>query len=550
MQECHQLFIEVQMQGVFADGKTFVDSIAKRDPALIREQYEVERQRPDFSLRHFVLDNFHLPEDAASDFRPDPQHDVLQNIEALWPHLTRRARAPADVRERDSLLSLPDHYVVPGGRFREIYYWDSYFTLLGLLDGGHRPLAESMVRNLAYLIDHHDHVPNGNRSYFLSRSHPPVFYKMVEATAVDTAAQAFLRYLPQLKREHAYWMAGSDTLDRGEAVRHVVRLPDGALLNRYWDERDSPRDEMYKDDVLTALHSPRPHGELFRDIRAAAESGWDFSSRWNADPHDLGTIETTAILPVDLNCLLHGLESAISIGCAEGGDETGRLIYQAKAYARQAAIDRYFWSEALGHYVDYHWVRRRQLSALTVATVLPLFTGVASQDQAEKVAASVSGGLLMPYGMATTTVRSGQQWDLPNGWAPHHWMAVEGLTRYGCTALAREIAVRWIGTVDRIYRETGKLLEKYDVTALQAGGGGEYPTQDGFGWTNGVTATLMKRYPNALAQAGRIEPFSVGDTVQPEGPSAPVPTPPPMLPGSLAAHLVPPSPVAVPSVGL
>ncbi len=500
MQEFGQLFIDVEMQHIFKDGKTFVDAIARNDPAWIAERYEAEKDAPGFSLLAFVLAHFDLPEDAASAFKPDPSHGLYQNIEALWPHLTRRARTPAEVRERDSLLNLPERYVVPGGRFREIYYWDSYFTMLGLVTSGHADLAASMARNFAFLIDRYGHVPNGNRSYYLSRSQPPFFYKMVQLLAEDAPAAEYARFLPQLLKEHAYWMGGAEGLEPGEAARHAVRLPDGALLNRYWDERDTPRLEMYREDVLTAgAAAHRPHEEVYRDIRAAAESGWDFSSRWNAEEADLSSIQTTALVPVDLNCMLHGLESAIAQGLGHAGDEAGRQRYERAARERREAIDRHLWHAELGHYVDYHWKRRKPCAHLTMATAFPLFTGLASQAQAEQVASHIAGSLLKDHGLAATNVRTGQQWDLPNGWAPLHWVAVDGLRRHGHFALARDIATRWVRTVDRVYRETGKLLEKYDVTTPQAGGGGEYPTQDGFGWTNGVTLKLLSLYPDALA---------------------------------------------------
>ncbi len=502
MQEFGQLFIDVEMQHIFKDGKTFVDAIARNDPAWIAQRYEAEKDAPGFSLLAFVLAHFDLPEDAASDFKPDPAHGLYQNIEALWPHLTRRARTPAEVRERDSLLNLPERYVVPGGRFREVYYWDSYFTMLGLVVSGHADLAASMVRNFAFLIDRYGLVPNGNRSYYLSRSQPPFFYKMVQLLAEDDPARAYALFLPQLMKEHAYWMGGAEEARPGEAVRHVVCMPDGAMLGRYWDERDTPRLEMYREDVLTAgAAAHRPNDEVYRDIRAAAESGWDFSSRWNAEgaEADLGSIETSAVVPVDLNCLLHGLEEAIAQACGHLGDDEGRLRFEALAGRRRDAIDRYLWHPGRGHYVDFHWKRREPRGALTLAAAFPLFTGLASQAQAAQVASQIASGLLKDHGLAATTVRSGQQWDLPNGWAPLHWVAVDGLRRYGHGALARDIATRWVRTVDRVYRETGKLLEKYDVTTPQAGGGGEYPTQDGFGWTNGVTLKLLSLYPDALA---------------------------------------------------
>jgi alpha,alpha-trehalase len=356
------------------------------------------------------------------------------------------------------------------------------------------------VRNFAFLIDRFGHVPNGNRTYYLSRSQPPFFFKMVGALSEEEPACQYGRYLPQLKKEHSFWMAGEARLKPSEAFRRVVKLRDGSILNRYWDDRDDPRDESYREDVTTARESGRPHAEVYRDLRAAAESGWDFSSRWFADGKNLSTVQTTSIVPVDLNSLLYGLELAISEGCAQVKNAGCKKNFASKAERRRIAIDRYLWNESKGHYVDYQWKKGKQIDRLTAATVYPLFIGLATSQQAEKVAQRVSGDLLKKNGIATTTNTSGQQWDLPNGWAPLQWMTIDGLNKYDHGALAREVATRWMTTVNRGYREAGKLLEKYDVTADQSGGGGEYPTQDGFGWTNGVMVKLSTLYPEILRE--------------------------------------------------
>jgi alpha,alpha-trehalase len=300
-----------------------------------------------------------------------------------------------------------------------------------------------------------------------------------------------------MRREHAFWMDGEKGLAPGQAHRRVVALPDGAVLNRYADDRTTPRDESYREDVLTAREvTNRPAGEVFRDLRSGAESGWDYSSRWMADGGSLKTIQTTAIIPVDLNALLYGLETAIAQGCAELTDAPCVAEFSGRAKARQAAMDAYLWDAPRGLYLDYQWRDRTRLDHPSAATLYPLFVGAASPDQAKAVAAATRALLLAPGGLRTTTVATGQQWDTPNGWAPLQWIAVSGLRRYGEEALAEEIGRRWLATVDREYRASGKMLEKYDVEEAKAGGGGEYPLQDGFGWTNGVTRTLLDLYPS------------------------------------------------------
>ena len=495
-----RLFADVQLTGLLGDGKVFVDAVPLQSPEYIRTLYEAQQIAPGPELLQFVQQHFALPQAAGGDDPAVPSHDVRLHMEALWPQLTRQPAPHAVPHEADTLLPLPHPYVVPGGRFTEIYYWDSYFTMLGLLDSGRHALVEGMVRNFAHLIDRHGHVPNGNRSYYLSRSQPPFFFKMVES--LNPARPDYQRFLPQLKAEHAYWMAGEEAIAPGEACAHVVRLAGGEVLNRFWDDRDDPRDESYREDLHTAAESQRPPQEVYRDLRAAAESGWDFSSRWLADPGRLSSIETTAIVPVDLNSLMVGLEEAIAMGCTQAGDSTGAQAYAERARRRRAAIAAYLWDEDRCCFVDYHWRLAQRRDNITAAMAVPLFMGVATREQAGGVANVLATRLLERHGLVTSTVRSGQQWDMPNGWAPLQWMAIEGLRRYGFDALARDIAQRWIACVIRVHGETGRLLEKYDVVEDKPGGGGEYPNQFGFGWTNGVLLKLLGLYaPAAMVAA-------------------------------------------------
>jgi alpha,alpha-trehalase len=252
--------------------------------------------------------------------------------------------------------------------------------------------------------------------------------------------------------------------------------------------------------VEVAGKSGRPAPEVFRNLRAAAESGWDFGSRWFADGSNRATIDTTELVPVDLNSLLYGLEGAISAGCERKGDTTCASDFAQRARARRTAIDRYLWDSTRGVYFDYRWTQKAPVTRISAATLYPLFFGVASGPQAAGVAKAVSAELLQPGGIVTTPLRTGQQWDSPNGWAPLQWIAIDGLRRNGQTRLAEAIACRWLVNVQNVYQQSGKLVEKYDVvTPGRSGGGGEYPTQDGFGWTNGVVRKLMALYPTDAA---------------------------------------------------
>ncbi|BDU15270.1 alpha,alpha-trehalase TreA [Lysobacter auxotrophicus] len=490
------LFAAVQHAELFDDQKTFADARPLRDPAGIDADFLEKRDAPGFDLMGFVQANFDIPAQVAT-AEVKVGRTLAAHIDGLWPRLTRTDPAPLPY---DSRLPLRRSYVVPGGRFREMYYWDSYFTMLGLIESGERERARDMLANFAALIDEYGHIPNGARTYYLSRSQPPYFSHMVELEARTDGDDVYRRYLPQLRREYAFWMRGAERLAPGQASRRVVRLADGSVLNRYWDDRDTPRPEAWLHDVRTAASAPdRPAPDVFRELRAGAESGWDYSSRWLGDRKTLGTIRTTQYAPVDLNSLMHHLETTIALACRKAAQPDCAREFDDRAAKRAAALSMHLWN-ADGFYADYD-IERRQVSAqVTAAALYPLFAGIASPQRAKLTALAVRAQLLQPGGLLTTTLRTGQQWDAPNAWAPLQWVAVEGLDRYGEAALAREIATNFLREVQRVFDARHKLVEKYDATGQAHGGGGEYPLQDGFGWTNGVVRALLVRYPEAQSQ--------------------------------------------------
>ena len=485
------LFNDVQSAKLFPDQKTFADAVPKSDPLMILADYRMQHAQSSFDLRHFVEMNFTLPAEGEK-YVPPAGQSLREHIDDLWPVLTRTTDKASN--KWDSLLPLPKPYVVPGGRFREVYYWDSYFTMLGLAESEHWDKISDMVDNFAYEIDTFGHIPNGNRSYYLSRSQPPFFSMMVELLATHDS-DALKKYRPQMEKEYAYWMDGVDALQPGQANKRVVKLDDGAILNRYWDDRDTPRPESWLDDVNTAKSNPnRPATEIYRDLRSAAASGWDFSSRWMDDPQKLGTIRTTSIVPVDLNALMFKMEKLLARASQESGDAASASKYEALATARQKAIESHLWNDKEGWYADYDLKSKKVRNQLTAAALFPLYVKAAAQDRADKVAAATSSRLLKPGGIATTTVNSGQQWDAPNGWAPLQWVAAEGLQNYGQEKVSMDVTWRFLKNVQHTYDREKKLVEKYDVsTTGTGGGGGEYPLQDGFGWSNGVTLKMLDR---------------------------------------------------------
>lgn len=477
------LFVKVQMRDIFVDGKTFVDAVPKRPVADIMKDYQRQKPTTDAALKSFALKNFVVPgvNDGPPKTVPVTQGASLQqHIKDLWPHLTRPAVKSV---KGGSALSLPEPFVVPGGRFREMYYWDSYFTMLGLKADGQNKVMESTINDFVSLVERYGHIPNGTRSYYLSRSQPPFLYLMVGLS--DTSNDRVkARRLAAVKAEYAYMTSKART----------VSMPDGSKLQHYWGALATPRDESYLEDVETAHKSGRPKAQIYRDLRAGAESGWDYSSRWFADGKSITTIDTTNIVPVDLNSLLYGMETSIAQGCRQAADRACAQSFTNKAQRRAKTINTYLWSNSQRRYGDWDVKKSAIRPGITAATAFPLFVGLAPTSRANELAGTIKAQLLAPGGLRTTTVKTGQQWDEPNGWAPLQWVAVEGLEKNGQHALAKTISDRFLTTVLAEYNRSGKLVEKYNIESQAGGGGGEYALQDGFGWSNGVTRALIEKY--------------------------------------------------------
>jgi alpha,alpha-trehalase len=485
-----ELFELVQAGRVFPDSKTFVDAIPRQAPTGIMRLFGQQRGKANFDLKSFVESNFDLPRLQPVEAALPAAADVQQQIEALWTRLTRKA----DRKEPySSLIELPKPYVVPGGRFRELYYWDSYFTMLGLADSGRTDLLRDMVDNFAYLIDTVGFIPNGTRSYFCTRSQPPFFVLMIDLLAdVSRDKSVYQRYLPQLRKEYEFWMTGHEELgEQRSALRRVVKVGD-TLLNRYWDSADLPRQESYAEDIELASRATRDDAELYRDLRAACESGWDFGSRWFGESGTIESICTTGILPIDLNSIMYRLETVLGETCEATGESLAATLYRDRAGQRKAAIRRLFFDSRQQFFFDIHVDGGNPTAAYSLAAAFPLFFRLCTEEQAAHVATKLASDFLRAGGWVTTPVQTGQQWDAPNGWAPLQWIVFEGLRNYGYADDARTGAGRWVDNNIGMFRKTGRFMEKYNVEEPSlAATGGEYVVQDGFGWTNGVLLRLL-----------------------------------------------------------
>ncbi len=484
-----ELFHDVQTSGIFNDSKTFADA----EPIISFEAamscYKTEKEQQTLVLSDFLAKHFKLPEFREIKAQ-EHADDLITQIDYLWSIL----RKPADDQQLGSLIPLDQPYTVPGGRFREVYYWDSYFAALGLIEANRVNDVVALVENFISIQNRVGCIPNGNRWYYATRSQPPVLamlVKLLSEHANLTPAQ-LANYIQAVETEYLFWMDGSEKLEAGESHRRVVRMDDGSLMNRYYDDSSTPRPESYAEDVeLASDLAEQDKASFYRNIRAACESGWDFSSRWFSDSTNLHSIATTEIIPVDLNALLYFVESWLAESFVNSNAEKSKAYFQA-AKARKGAINSYLWNEKEKFYTDYWFKLKKQSQVKTLAATWPLYFELATKSQAIDIVELLTTYFLYKGGLVTTLNETEQQWDSPNGWAPLHWITVQGLRNYQYNGLADKIAQFWLSTVEKNYSETGKLMEKYNVVQPNMkADGGEYDVQEGFGWTNGVTAALQ-----------------------------------------------------------
>lgn len=516
------------------DPKTYVD-IPLREPLSVIESAFLALPKiangaiPNATLQRFVADYFDPPSSEvafhrSSDFTPMPSgflsnvHNEVafnwaQQVHEIWPTLSRKEKPEVAARpDLFSMVSLKNAFVIPGSRFREVYYWDSYWVIRGLVVSKMLVTASGMVDNLLSMVQSFGFVPNGSRKYYLNRSQPPFLSEMVK-TLVQEAGDLTLveRALPILLTEHTFWTTRP----------HVVRIEDAKgtvhSLNRYFAKWNTPRPESGTIDMAVAMRvaeSKRP--QLYNDIATAAETGWDFSSRWMEDRFNLSTLRTSKIVPADLNAFLFQMEKNIELFAKLVGDAKTRRAFAKKADARRAAIEAVLWNDEMKQWNDY-WLPENYCDDDTVGVAVkfdpashntvvyasnfvPIWCGLLPHERVEGfVAALKSSGLLQPAGIATSLIQTGQQWDFPNGWAPLQHMIIEGLhtqTRSkAAKTLAEEMAVRWLRTNYATFVATGAMQEKFDVRECGTiGGGGEYDDQTGFGWSNGVVLALLDHF--------------------------------------------------------
>ncbi|KAE8295018.1 Trehalase [Larimichthys crocea] len=524
---------QVQTAKVFEDDKYFVDMKLRETPDVVLSAFRnlshglPNTTVPSRKLQEFLTTYFEKPGMEFESWTPPDWHekpkflegiadDELRNwaekIHELWKSLGRKIRA--DVKDHPELYSqiyTPHPVIVPGGRFRELYYWDSYWVINGLLLSEMTDTAYGMIQNFLYLVNRYGFVPNGGRIYYERRSQPPFLTLMVESYYQATRDKEFLRAaLPALEQEYRFWMQNRSTPVTVNGTEHV--------LNRYHVEVGSPRPESYTDDLELGEGLPEERKEqLWMDLKTGAESGWDFTSRWyiDGDGNNNGTLKetrTSQILPVDLNALLCLNEKALALFHRTLGDGDSAAPYERAAARRLEAIESVLWDAERGAWFDYNLVTHSKHFEFYPSNLAPVWAQCYSRPEMGEKAVHYlkgSGALHYPNGVPTSLRESGQQWDYPNAWPPLQHMLIDGLSKLpseDAKQLAFDLAQRWIKTNWLAYEKYDAMFEKYDVNGDgKPGGGGEYEVQLGFGWTNGVALQLLDQYGARLTSgSGRL----------------------------------------------
>ena len=482
------LFDSVALSDIFGESKTFADWIPLTTTDSIIEAFNAAQKLPNFSLQMFVYQYFTPDLNHTKPYQTDPSRSAEEHIIGLYSILQR---AP-DTADLSSQIPLWQPYLVADGRAREMTYWSSYFTMLGLQAAGRVDLMENMVENFAQLINTEGYIPSGTRTYYRGQSQPPFFACMVQLLADAKQDESVLKkYLPQLEREYKYWMDGAQDPAPSDIVfkNHVVQV-DRNTLNRYHSAIEKPRVDAYRADHDSVRHSIHPPSETYRQIRAASESGWLFSSRWFDNFKDFSTIHAADIVPIDLNALMYNLELTISKGKVLEKKYNEATDWEKKASRRREALMRYCWAESKGMFFDFDAAKYKQTEVISAAMAYPLFFKMVTKRDADRVVEAIKTHLLKAGGILATDHETGQLWDAPNGFAPLQWLTIKGLRNYGHEELAADVKSRWVNLNLKIYKQTGRMQAKYNVENPDAPAD-DAARADGFGSTNGVLLRLL-----------------------------------------------------------
>ncbi|KAK8388520.1 hypothetical protein O3P69_020480 [Scylla paramamosain] len=527
-----ELLKTVQMAKLHNDSKYFVDMSLKNSEKETLLEFEelmnrTQKNPSKEDIQIFVDEHFREPGDEFEDWDPsdwseDPEflkkivHPDLKEwgkkLNAMWKKLGRKISTTVkDDPEKHSQIYVPNPVIVPGGRFREFYYWDSYWTIEGLLLSGMNQTVKGMLENFLMMVKDYGMVPNGGRIYYTRRSQPPYLIPMFKLYMDHHFDQDFLRdNIELLEKEFLFWHNERQVKvqDRKGMTHHVAQ---------YRVNVSDPRPESYREDYALAqdLATEEEKQQLYVELKSGAESGWDYSTRWfvNNETNN-GTMKdtnVTSIVPVDLNSLLCVNAQTLSYFYNRLGMHDKKREYDRIAEEKNITMSKIFWDQTDGVWYDYDLNAKSRRRYFYMSNLHPIWSGCYGPEGSrartmEKLIKYLNNKGVLKYdgGMPTSLEDSGQQWDFPNAWAPLQHLAIMGLyearnIHHAAEELSFELAEKWIRTNWKGYQELHAMFEKYNVTVVgKAGGGGEYEVQPGFGWSNGVAMRLLELFGDRL----------------------------------------------------
>ncbi|XP_037077546.1 trehalase-like [Pollicipes pollicipes] len=522
----------VQMARIHNDSKHFVDMSMRLSPEEVKAAFQTmmartagQPSRED--VRDFLDRNFQQPGSEFVAWNPsdwvdnpaflarirDPKLRAwIEDLHVTWKDLGREVAGEVYLHpDRYSLIFVPNPTIVPGGRFREYYYWDSYWVMKGLLLSEMHNTVKGMLQNFLAMVDRFGFVPNGGRIYYRRRSQPPFLTAMMKLYMDATDDREFLRSnIGFLEQEFKFWVQhrGVNVTKDGKQYK----------MYRYNAQVGQPRPESYREDyelvqqTLGGQHAGEEE-QLYAELKSGAESGWDFSTRWFVpDAGQKGTlkdVKTRFIVPVDLNSLIYLNARLISEFYTLLGEDARAAQFQDYAERQKRNIEEVLWDEHSGSWFDWDTKNERLNKKFYPSNMFPVWVNASKPQQNAKFLRYIQDNVTnFTSGVPTSLEKSGQQWDFPNAWPPLQHVMIESLNNMAtdqADQLAFNLTQRWIDTNYLCYMEARPhvMFEKYDVTQMGLpGGGGEYNVQVGFGWSNGVAMALAEQYGDRLRAPG------------------------------------------------
>jgi len=555
--------LTVQRAKLYPDQKTFVDRPLKSDPAEVLEKFKALGISGDNlnaeqkeQIAQFVDENF---DRNATEFEAWEPSDWVENpsflesinntnlrqwaseLHHFWKELGRKIREDVNTnKDRHSMYYVSHPVIVPGGRFKEFYYWDSYWIQRGLLVSGMTETVKGMIENFFEMVELLGFIPNGGRIYY-QRSQPPLLLPMVDAYYEATNDVDFIKSnIQTMITEFNFFLDHRTVEVKSNETGSTYKMA------RYNVELTDPRPESFSEDYelihsLVDRDNETVTNLLYSNLKSGAESGWDFSSRWfvlqegeSPMQGNLTHTKTRDIIPVDLNSFIYWNAMLLAKFCGIVNDvgvcNPGTYLQHARDW--QTAIHDILWDEEAGIWFDYDFVRQQKRKYFFPTNIAPLWVNATHGSTAEIAKRAVdylhrSGATNFPGGIPTSMLQTGQQWDFPNGWAPLNHLVVEALENTGeptAQNLAFNLAQKWIQSNHLAYLQTEAMFEKYDVSIVgSAGSGGEYEVVVGFGWSNGVVLDFLKKYGMRLVP---VEDLPTTTTTTPSGTASSSTTPP------------------------